>query len=110
MRTDDILQIPTDTLLAEELADEDVVEMANLTTAQTDVPGGNSRASIARARAKINTIMAKVISRNYGNLADYQQQGKAIGVGLPRSNDGSLLFLQHMPSNRGGPCGRLPPA
>ena len=41
----------------------------------------NSRASIARARAKINTIMAKVISRNYGNFADYemcgQQQGKA---------------------------------
>jgi hypothetical protein len=39
MRTDDILQIPADTLLAEELADEDVVEMANLTTAQTGVPG-----------------------------------------------------------------------
>jgi hypothetical protein len=39
MRTDDILQIPADKLLAEELADEDVVEMANLTTAQTGVPG-----------------------------------------------------------------------
>ena len=39
MRTDDILQIPADTLLAEELASEDVVEMANLTTAQTGVPG-----------------------------------------------------------------------
>ena len=37
--TRDILQIPADTLLAEELADEDVVEMANLTTAQTGVPG-----------------------------------------------------------------------
>jgi hypothetical protein len=39
MWTDDILQIPADTLLAEELADEDVVEMANLTTAQTGLPG-----------------------------------------------------------------------
>lgn len=39
MKTNDILQIPADTLLAEELANEDVVEMANLTTAQTGVPG-----------------------------------------------------------------------
>jgi hypothetical protein len=33
------MQVPADTLLAEELADDDVVEMANLTTAQTGVPG-----------------------------------------------------------------------
>ena len=39
MTTNDILQIPADTLLAEELANDDVVEMANLTTAQTGVPG-----------------------------------------------------------------------
>ncbi len=39
MKTNDILQIPADTPLAEELASEDVVEMANLTTAQTGVPG-----------------------------------------------------------------------
>jgi len=39
MRTNDILQIPADTLLAEELAGEDVVEVANLTTSQTGVPG-----------------------------------------------------------------------
>src|SRR5258707_9259651 len=39
MKTNDILQIPADTLLAEELARDDVVEMANLTTAQTGVPG-----------------------------------------------------------------------
>lgn len=32
-------KIPADILLADELADEDVVEMANLTTAQTGVPG-----------------------------------------------------------------------
>ena len=33
------MQVPADTRLAEELADDDVVEMANLTTAQTGVPG-----------------------------------------------------------------------
>jgi len=39
MKTNDILQVPTDTPLAEELASDDVVEMANLTTAQTGVTG-----------------------------------------------------------------------
>jgi hypothetical protein len=33
------MQIPADTRLAEELADDDIVEMANLTTGQTGVPG-----------------------------------------------------------------------
>src|SRR5690349_20165336 len=33
------MKIPADTRLAEELAEDDVVEMANLTTAQTGVPG-----------------------------------------------------------------------
>ena len=33
------MQVPADTRLAEELAGDDVVEMANLTTAQTGVPG-----------------------------------------------------------------------
>jgi len=33
------MQIPADTRLAEELAEDDVVEMANLTTAQTGVSG-----------------------------------------------------------------------
>src|SRR5467141_4159818 len=37
--TRDILQVPADTLLADELAEDDVVEMANLTPAQTGVPG-----------------------------------------------------------------------
>src|SRR5467141_1587769 len=37
--TKDILQIPADTLLADELARDDVVEMANLTAAQTGAPG-----------------------------------------------------------------------
>lgn len=50
MKTEHILQMPADTVLAEELASEDVVEMANLTMAQTGVPGtifhfdGNGRA------------------------------------------------------------------
>jgi hypothetical protein len=35
----DTMQIPADTRLADELAEDDVVEMANLTTAQTGVPG-----------------------------------------------------------------------
>jgi hypothetical protein len=39
MMTNGSLQIPADTPVAEELANEDVVEMANLTTAQTGVPG-----------------------------------------------------------------------
>jgi hypothetical protein len=39
MNANDALQIPADTLLADELAGDDVVEMANLTTAQTGVPG-----------------------------------------------------------------------
>ena len=39
MTEKETVQIPADTRLAEELADKDVVEMANLTTAQTGVPG-----------------------------------------------------------------------
>jgi hypothetical protein len=33
----DVVAVPADTLLAEELASEDVVDMANLTTAQTGI-------------------------------------------------------------------------
>jgi len=39
MKTNDVLRVPADTPLAEELASDDVVEMANLTTAQTGVTG-----------------------------------------------------------------------
>ncbi len=35
----DVMRIPADVLLAEELAREEVVEMANLTAAQTGIPG-----------------------------------------------------------------------
>jgi hypothetical protein len=39
MAPDEAAQIPRDTLLAEELAGEDVIDMANLTTAQTGIAG-----------------------------------------------------------------------
>jgi hypothetical protein len=39
VKIEDILQIPPDTLLAEDVASDDVVEMANLPTAQPGVPG-----------------------------------------------------------------------
>ena len=39
MESLEIVQIPADTSLAEELAGDDVIEMANLTAAQTGVPG-----------------------------------------------------------------------
>jgi hypothetical protein len=39
MTGEDTMHIPADTRLAEELAADDVVEMANLTTTQTGVPG-----------------------------------------------------------------------
>jgi hypothetical protein len=38
-RMQDTVQVPTDTMLSDELACDDVVEMANLTSAQTGVPG-----------------------------------------------------------------------
>ena len=39
MRIEDAMQLPADAALAEELLDDDVVEMANLTSAQTGVTG-----------------------------------------------------------------------
>jgi hypothetical protein len=39
MSTANVVQLPADILLAEELAAEDVVEMANLTTAQAGISG-----------------------------------------------------------------------
>ena len=39
MSAESVLQVPADPLLADELATEEVVEMANLTSAQTGVPG-----------------------------------------------------------------------
>lgn len=39
MTIDTSLQLPADPLLSEELAREDTVEMANLTTAQTGIAG-----------------------------------------------------------------------
>jgi hypothetical protein len=39
MKIEDIASVPADTLLAEELTIDGLVEMANLTAAQTGVPG-----------------------------------------------------------------------
>ena len=39
MSAEAVLQVPADTLLADELAREDMVEMANLTSAQTGIAG-----------------------------------------------------------------------
>ena len=39
MQAAEITQLPRDTLLADELAVDDVIDRANLTTAQTGVPG-----------------------------------------------------------------------
>lgn len=39
MRTAETAQLPSDTPLADELAIDEVIEMANLSTAQTGVPG-----------------------------------------------------------------------
>ena len=77
------MQVPADTLLAEELADDNVVEMANLTTAQTGVPGtifistamgghgprvkyflqpGRSQASFSVAIADVPTVVANSLT------------------------------------------------
>ncbi|MGA7265937.1 MAG: hypothetical protein WBX30_34375 [Stellaceae bacterium] len=82
-------QVPADTRLAEELTDDDVIEMANLTPAQTGVPGtifistamgghgprvkyflqpGRSQPSFSVAIADVPTIVAnslpvRVVSR-----------------------------------------------
>jgi hypothetical protein len=39
VKIEDVVQIPADALLADELSRDDLVEMANLTSAQTGVPG-----------------------------------------------------------------------
>src|SRR5215472_4616855 len=39
MASKDVMETPADTRLAEELTEDDVIEMANLTTAQTGVLG-----------------------------------------------------------------------
>ena len=55
----DILQVPADTSLAEELADQDIVETANLTQGQTGVPG---------------TILISTATGQHGPRVKYFQQ------------------------------------
>src|SRR5437870_13611122 len=94
------MQLPADTRLAEELADDDVVEMANLTTAQTGVPGtifnstamgghgprvkyflqpGRSQPSFSVAVADTPTVVANSASHRLG----IAQQGYAARFLVP---------------------------
>src|SRR5436305_14751706 len=95
-------QIPVDTRLAEELADDDVVEMANLTAAQTGVPGtifistamgghrprvkyflqpGRSQPSFSVAVADIPTVVAnslplRVVCQRSSKVIDWVSRNK----------------------------------
>jgi hypothetical protein len=105
------LQIPADTRLAEELAQDDVVEMANLTTAQTGVPGtiflstamgghgprvkyflqpGRSQPSFSVAIADVPTVVAnslpvRVVRRMSPQVIDW----------VSRNKDALLDFWHH---------------
>ncbi len=63
MKTSDILQIPADMLLAEELASDDVVEMANLTTLPV------------RVFRQMSPQVINWVSRNKDALLDFWYQG-----------------------------------
>ena len=104
-------QIPADSPLEEELADEDVAEMANLTTAQTGVPGtifistamgrhgprvkyflqpGRSQPSFSVAIADIPTVVAnslsvRVVRRAAPQVIDW----------VSRNKDALLDFWHH---------------
>jgi hypothetical protein len=126
MRTDDILQIPADTLLAEELADEDVVEMANLTTAQTGVPrsilistamgGHGPRVKYflepGRSQPSFSLIVSDAPTVAANSLPGFAQQRCFVGRTQPEVND----FIQKLqrsahalssPLRRRGPIGRV---
>ncbi|HMD65280.1 MAG TPA: hypothetical protein VKG22_01360 [Stellaceae bacterium] len=111
MKTDNILQIPADTLLAEELASEDVVEMANLTTSQTGVPGtifistamgghgprvkyflqlGRSQASFSVTIADASTVAANSLP-----VRVVRQTSSQVISWVLRNKDASLDFWYH---------------
>ena len=97
------MRVPADTRLAEELAGDDVVEMANLTTAQTGVPGtifistamggrgprvkyflqpGRSQPSFSVAIADIPTVVAnslpvRVVRQVSPQVIDWVSRNKA---------------------------------
>src|SRR5690348_10190520 len=111
MKTNHIQQIPADTLLAEELAGEDVVEMANLTTAQTGVPGtifistamggygprvkyflqpGRSQPSFSVAVADTPTVVANSLP-----VRVFRQMSPQVIDWVSRNKDALLDFWHH---------------
>src|SRR5258708_1167958 len=107
----DAPQIPADTRLAEELAEDDVVEMANLTTAQTGVPGtifistamgghgprvkyflqpGRSQPSFSVAIADVPTVVANSLP-----VRAVRQQSLQVIDWVSRNKDALLDFWYH---------------
>jgi hypothetical protein len=105
------MQVPADTLLAEELADDNVVEMANLTTAQTGVPGtifistamggngprvkyflqpGRSQASFSVAIADVPTVVANSLT-----VRVVRQLSPQVIEWVSRNKDALLDFWYH---------------
>jgi hypothetical protein len=105
------MQIPTDSPLAAELAAEDVVEMANLTTAQTGVPGtifistamgghgprvkyflqpGRSQSSFSVAVADIPTVIANSLPARV-----VHQMSPQVIDWVSRNKDALLDFWYH---------------
>jgi len=105
------MRIPADTRLAEELADEDVVEMANLTAAQTGVPGtifistamgvhgprvkyllrpGRSQPSFSVALADTPTVVANSLT---GRVV--RQRSPQVIDWVSRNKDALLEFWHH---------------
>ena len=104
-------QVPADTRLAEELTDDDVVEMANLTTAQTGVPGtifistamgghgqrvkyflqpGRSQPSFSFAVADIPSVVANSLP-----LRVVRQASPQVIDWVSRNKDALLDFWSH---------------
>ena len=111
MTGEDTMQIPTDSPLAAELAAEDVVEMANLTTAQTRVPGtifistamggrgprikyflqpGRSQSSFSVAVADIPTVIANSLPARV-----VRQMSPQVIDWVSRNQDALLDFWYH---------------
>jgi len=79
----DTMRIPADTRLADELAEDDVVEMANLTTAQMGVPG---------------TIFISTVMGRYGPRVKYfLQPGRVQPSFFVAVADNPTVFANNLP-------------
>ena len=104
-------QVPADTRLAEELAEDNVVEMANLTTGQTGVPGtifistamgghgprvkyflqpGRSQPSFSVSIADVPTVVANSLPVHV-----VRQLSPQVIDWVSRNKDALLLFWYH---------------